>query len=318
LRISPRSAANVKGILDDRFVVMDKIEKGGFSKVKLCIDTETKQKYALKIFNDDKPNNLELLSQEVDTQGKFEHENIVKLHSFNFSGKLRKLKKNVPEPLMVSPRSPKEIKYVIVELGEKGALFEMLQNKGHFPAKISRTFFKQIVDGLHSLHHNNVAHRDIKLENFVVDKNYKLKMIDFGFCSEIHNSVEHITYTKAIGTESYMAPEMLFERKYFADKADVFSIGILLFCMLIGHFPFARAVRYDSSYIHFAFKRENGIKKFWENVTKECDIPQDAIDLLNKLFTANPSERITLENVMKSEFFNGETESLEGLNKFFS
>jgi len=234
------------------------------------------------------------------------------LHSFNFSGKLRKVNQ-------LAPTSPKGIKYAIVELGEKGALFEMLQNKKHFPVKVARTFFKQIVNGLHSLHNNNVAHRDLKLENFVIDNNFNLKMIDFGFCCEINNSnKEHINYTKILGTESYMAPEMFHERKYCADKSDVFSLGVLLFCMLAGQFPFIKAARYDSSYLHFAFKREAGIKKFWESITKHLDIPLEAIELLNKMFTANPTERISLENIIKSDFLNGELENSEGMNKFFS
>jgi len=175
-----------------------------------------------------------------------------------------------------------------------------------------------MVNGLLSLQKNNIAHRDLKLENFVIDKDFNLKLIDFGFCCEIKNAKnEHVVHTKILGTESYMAPEMLYERKYFADKYDVFSLGVVLFGMLVGHLPFMRAARYDSTYASFAFKRESGIKKFWENTSKSCEIPLDAIDLLNKMFTANPSDRITLENIVKSDFFNGEVENVEDLNKFF-
>jgi len=305
---------NIRGYLDERFLVLDKIQKGGFSKVRLCVDTETNQRYALKIFNEDfskTASNMDLLSHEINTQVQFNNENIAKLYSHSFSGKLRKTP-------ACSPRSIKSIKYVILELGERGALFELLQTKHKFPINIARTFFKQIVNGLNSLHINNVAHRDLKLENFIVDKDFNLKLIDFGFCCDINNEKkEHIIHTKVLGTESYMSPEMIFERKYFADKSDIFSLGVVLFSMLFGQFPFIRAARYDSSYASFAFKREAGIKKFWEAVTKNCDIPQEAIDLMNKMFAANANERITLDNIMKSDFFKGETVSAEELNRFF-
>jgi len=313
-RFSPRSRKNIRGVLDERYVVLNQIEKGGFSKVKLCIDTETNKKYAVKIFDEEltkTQSNMDSLSQEINTQIKFDHDNIAKLHSFNFSGRMREVN-------TVDPTSPKGIKYAIVELGEKGALFEMLQSKKHFPVKVARTFFKQIVNGLHSLHNNNIAHRDIKLENFVIDNDFNLKMIDFGFSCDINDTKkEHISHTKIIGTESYMAPEMLFERKYFADKSDIYSLGVLLFCMLAGQFPFLKAARYDATYLPFAYKREAGIKKFWESITKHLDIPHEAIELLNKMFAANPAERITLDNIMKSDFFNGEVENPEEIKKFF-
>jgi len=300
--------------LDEKFLVLDKIQKGGFSKVRLCVDTETNKRYAIKIFNEDfskTTSNMDLLSHEINTQTQFDNENIAKLYSHSFSGKLRKTP-------ACSPNSVKSIKYVILELGERGALFEVLQNKHKFPINIARTFFKQMVNGLNSLHMSNVAHRDLKLENFIVDKDFNLKLIDFGFCCDIKNEKnEHITHTKFLGTESYMAPEMLFERKYFADKSDIFSLGVVLFCMIVGQFPFMKAARYDSTFASFAYKREAGIKKFWENITKNCEIPLEAIDLMNKMFAANANERITLDNVMKSDFFNGETVRAEELNSFF-
>jgi len=309
--IEVKEMCNIRGKLDERYLILNKLEKGSFSKVRVCIDTQTNQRYAIKIFNEEfakNPKNMDMIAQEINTHVKFDNENIAKLVNYNFSGKLRK-----------TDNRTKVIKYLILELGDRGALFELLSSKKRFPVKIARHFFKQMMNGLVTLHKNNIGHRDIKLENFIVDKNFNVKLIDFGFCCEVKNAKnEHITHSKILGTESYMAPEMLYERKYFADKFDVFSIGVVLFGMIVGHLPFMKAARYDSSYCSFAFKREAGIKKFWENINKTCEIPTDAIDLLNKIFTANPNERITIDNIVKSEFYNGETESLEELNRFFN
>jgi len=306
-----KDSSNIHGKLDDRYLILNKIEKGTFSKVRVCVDIETNQRYAIKIFDEEFSKNLknmDILSQEINAHVKFDNENIAKLFTYSFSGKLKK-----------SDNKIKNIKYLILELGERGALMELLKSKKRFPVKICRYFFRQIVNGLIFLHKNNVAHRDLKLENFIINKDYNLKLIDFGFSCEINNvKNEHIAHTKILGSESYMAPEMLFERKYFADKSDIYSLGVVLFSMLAGHLPFMRAARYDSAYASFAFKREIGIKKFWENVAKSCEIPIDAIDLMNKMFCANPNERISLENIVKSDFYNGEVETVEDLYLFFN
>jgi len=250
---------------------------------------------------------MDLLSQEINTHLKFDNENIAKLVTYGFSGKLKKSNKS------------KTIKYLILELGERGAMMELLQTQKRLPVKMARFFFRQIVNGLAVLHQNNIAHRDIKLENFILTKEYNLKLIDFGFSCEINNSnKEPILYTKILGSESYMSPEMLFERKYFADKSDIYSLGVVLFCMLVGQLPFMRAARYDSIYASFAFKREVGIKKFWENVNKMVELPNDAIDLMNKMFCANPNDRVSLDNIIKSEFYNGDTDKAEDLYLFFN
>jgi len=302
---------NIRGKLDDKFLILNKIENGTFSKVRVCIDTETNTRHAIKIFNEEfsmNPKNMDLISQEIKTHFKFDNEHIAKLFSYSFSGKFK----------MTGNRT-KIIKYLILELGEKGDLFKLLLSKKRFPIKIARFFFKQIVTGLLILHKNNIAHRDLKLENFIIDKNYNLKLIDFGFCCEIKNPKnENIVHTKILGTESYMAPEMHYERKYFADKYDIFSIGVVLFGMLVGHLPFLRATRFDSNYSSFSFKRDLGIKKFWENISNICELPTDAQDLMNNIFISNPNERITLENITNSDFYNGETESLDDLYKFFN
>jgi len=252
---------------------------------------------------------MDLISQEINTHIKLvDSENIAKLVTYGFSGKLKKGENKV-----------KTIKYLIMELGERGALMELLQSRKRFPVKIARFFFKQIISGLAYIHKNNVAHRDLKLENFIIDKDYNLKFIDFGFSCEINNTKdEHVSHTKILGTESYMAPEMLYERKYFADKSDIYSLGVILFSMLVGNLPFMKAARYDSTYASFAFKREAGIKKFWENVNKTIELPFDAIDLMNKMFCANSNERVSLDGIIKSEFFNGETDNVEEVYKFFN
>jgi serine/threonine protein kinase len=320
------------GKLDDKYTLLNKLEKGQFSKVRVCVDSSTQARYAVKLFNEmylRAPKSNETISSEINALSKISHENIVKMIAYNLNGNVIKQCQNLNNnnqivkthgnTLLQNPINNKSVKYIIMELGERGALLELLLNKKAFPVKIARFFFKQMVNGLIYLHSNNIAHRDIKLENFIVDRNFNIKFIDFGFCCEIKDTKgDLVTHTKVIGTEGYMAPEFFSERKYNANRIDIFALGVCLFCMIVGVPPFAKATKYDTNYFQFFYKNQAGIKKFWMNlVEKKSGLSNDAIELLNLMLCVDSKERIDLEAIKKTEFFNGEIESTEEMYRFF-
>ena len=104
------------------------------------------------------------------------------------------------------------------------------------PENDVRFIFRQIVDGVNYLHNNNFVHRDIKLENILIDKNSKkIKIIDFGFSVYSTNDKKLCMFC---GTPSYMAPEIVSKQDYNGRCVDTWALGILLFAMLCGKFPF--------------------------------------------------------------------------------
>ena len=98
----------------------------------------------------------------------------------------------------------------------------------------AKIIFKQVVDAVKYCHHKNVVHRDIKLENLLVNENRVVKLIDFGFSIAIDPATKLNIFC---GTPSYMAPEIVNKMQY-SFPADIWALGILLFKIITSAFPF--------------------------------------------------------------------------------
>ena len=134
-------------------------------------------------------------------------------------------------------------------------------------------------------HSKNIVHRDLKLENILIDESRNIKLIDFGFSI--------ITpYDKKLsifcGTPSYMAPELVEKKEYFGPPVDVWALGIILYVMVCGIFPF----------------KGNDDKELYKNIT-DCDyqLPNGMNSalkrLLQKILKYDSLQRLTSEEVRK-------------------
>lgn len=122
-----------------------------------------------------------------------------------------------------------------MEYASKGDLYEVLSNAGRFTDNEARHYFRQLIVGLEYLHNNQIAHRDLKLENLLVFEKNKIKIGDFGLSS--HMKVGKFMETFR-GTARYADPEILKKKQYSAMVADIWSCGIILYGMLTGGLPF--------------------------------------------------------------------------------
>jgi serine/threonine protein kinase len=95
-----------------------------------------------------------------------------------------------------------------------------------------------VVEGIRYCHNRSITHRDIKLENLLLDDDKNVKIIDFGFSTCIPNDKRVKIFC---GTPSYMAPEIVNKTEYCGPPADVWALGVLLFTMLCGCFPYRGA-----------------------------------------------------------------------------
>ena len=104
------------------------------------------------------------------------------------------------------------------------------------PEYQAKNLFKQIIIALSYCHKKSIAHRDIKLENILLDKSKKeIKLIDFGFSTCIPNDKKIKMFC---GTPSYMAPEIVMKSEYCGPPADMWASGVLLYALMNGQFPF--------------------------------------------------------------------------------
>ena len=125
-----------------------------------------------------------------------------------------------------------------------GLLFDVVQTMGGMGEDYGRFFMAQMLDVLEFMQAKGVSHRDLKLENILVDEDMNLKVADFGF-----STFTDVTNLKSYrGTKTYMAPEIKVGKKYDGFEIDMFSTGVILFIIVQGTFPFQEAKKDEYYY----------------------------------------------------------------------
>lgn len=115
-------------------------------------------------------------------------------------------------------------------------LYNYLLKHGPLPVEKVQKIFTQLVGAVTYVHNSSCVHRDLKLENILLDKNENVKLCDFGFTREYEGKASYLQ--TFCGTVCYSAPEMLKGEKYAGEKVDVWSLGVILYALLCGELPF--------------------------------------------------------------------------------
>ena len=200
-------------------VIGKQIGQGAYALVRLGYHKRLDRKVALKIYEKEKLAGLKhkrSLQREIKIMEKLNNPYIVKLYEVL----------ETPTQIMI-----------VMEYVRGISLHGYLKAKSgkRLPEQEAKRLFKEIVSGISYCHSLSISHRDIKLENILLDESNTIKIIDFGFSTYIPNDKKTKVFC---GTPSYMAPEIIARKEHTGPPADVWALGILLYAILCGTFPF--------------------------------------------------------------------------------
>lgn len=210
---------NIVGrLLNDRYDVLNKIGSGGMATVYKAHDNVLDRNVAVKVLRDNLEDQKEIVSnfiKEARSSASLVHPNIVSVYDVcEFEG----------------------INYMVMELVDGMTLKTYIKNKQRLPWQEACDYAIQIGQGIQAAHEKNIIHRDIKPQNIIMAPGGVLKVTDFGIAKAMESD-KTIAGGTALGSVHYISPEQA--RGGFTDcRADIYSLGIVLYEMLAGRVPF--------------------------------------------------------------------------------
>jgi serine/threonine protein kinase len=291
-------------ILDEKYILFyPKLGSGASAEVFLGEDINTKQKVAIKIMKLDP----KIFEKEIKILNLIHHNNIVNIIS---SGE---------GPIIKEGIKSENYKYIVLEYAEKGDLFDyVFFPQSGFGEKIGKAIFKEILIGINSVHENNVAHRDLKMENIMLDKDFNIKIADFGFATLLSGNNGDGILTTPLGTRAYASPEILSKKPYNGIYSDIFSLGVVLFTLVTCKMPFGQATRGDKYYRLILL---NQIDRYWEKLNSTGSAIQNLSEDFRNLFISmikfKPEERPSIKQILESNFMKNDcANTIDVLSEF--
>ena len=275
---------NVSGVIDngllDNFTIGKQVGQGAYAAVKVAIHKKLNKKVALKIYDKMKlvePQRQKSVQREIKIMQRLSHENIVKFY----------------EAVDTAKQVIVAMEY-IRGISLNGYL--KLKPGRRLPEQEAKKLFKQVVAGVGYCHGKSITHRDIKLENILLDEANNIKIIDFGFSTCIPNTRKIKIFC---GTPSYMAPEIVSRKEYAGPPADIWALGVLLYAMLCGTFPF----KGDSD------------KELYRKINRGYfDVPEHLSTmskaLLLRILQVDPDKRPTAEQISLDLWLNSTSDTI--------
>lgn len=171
---------------------------------------------------------------------------------------------------------------IVMEYASQGDLYDYICDKRNISEREARHFFRQIVSAVHYCHQNGIVHRDLKLENILLDGNGNVKIADFGLSNLYHGDEYLQTFC---GSPLYASPEIVNGRPYRGPEVDTWSLGVLLYTMVHGTMPF-------DGQNHKALVQQISTGNY-----RKPNNPSDACGLIRWMLMVNPECRATIEDI---------------------
>lgn len=251
------------------YKIIKTLGKGNFATVKLARHTVAEKEVALKIIDKKrlKKDCLKKIHREVKIMKSLAHPSITKLYQVMETDKLLLL---------------------VTEYAAGGEIFDHLVAHGRLPEHQARAKFHQVVDAIRYCHDNHIVHRDLKAENILLDKDFNVKLADFGFSNYYFKGQTLKTWC---GSPPYAAPELFEGKEYIGPAVDMWSLGVLLYVLVCGAMPF------DGSSITRLRQKiliaEFNVPSF---VSSDCE------KLIRNLLVRVPEDRLTVRQVQADKW----------------
>ncbi|KAG0002352.1 hypothetical protein BGZ65_002710, partial [Modicella reniformis] len=247
------------------------IGQGTYGKVKLATHALTGQQVAVKIIA---KSHAAIITREIYHWRCLLHPNIAHLH----------------EVLTTESKI-----YLVTEYCPNGELLEALIRDGRCRPSVAKRWFRQICLAIQYCHGHKIVHRDLKLENILLDSQNNIKLIDFGFTRECESKKLLESYC---GSAAYTAPEIIVGKKYSGPEADIWSLGVILYTLLAGYLPF------DDD--NEAVVQDKIVELDYEMPSELfC---QDAQDLIKGILKEDPKERFSIEQILNHYWWSPQTD----------
>jgi len=280
MQLAREHARQGKMVSDEKriahYIIKDTtLAEGTTGTVKLAFNTYTENYTAVKIVNKSIARKRKEAKKEVKFLSKIFHENVVRLEHVEEDSS------NI---------------YIFTEYCELGDVYSYMQKNGIFDEETGKKLFIQMVDAVEFCHRKlRICHHDIKLENCVLDTDFTLKLIDFGFAIEMEDSSAGKKLIKIYdGSPAYSPLEILMRRPH-DETVDIFSLGTALYYMLCGFFPFC-----DPSKTTF--------DELCKNVqANNIEYPKGLSPLVQNLISkmlAPKNDRLSIEEIRSHEWLN--------------
>ncbi|KFD52388.1 hypothetical protein M513_06769, partial [Trichuris suis] len=258
-----------------RFEIVRKLGSGTYGKVSLAIDHRTGEQVAIKIikkFAIENAQDLLRIKREIRIMSALRHPNIIEIKE-------------------VFENDEKIV--IVMEYASGGELYDYVNNFGPLSEAEVRRTFRQIVSAVYFCHKNHVTHRDLKLENILLDKKMNAKIADFGLSNYFSDTDMLRTFC---GSPLYASPEIINGIPYRGPEVDCWSLGVLLYSLAYSSMPF------DGR----DFNRM--IRQIKRGIYYEPDNPSSASTLIRIMLRVSTDRRATIDDIANHWWLNFDVE----------
>ncbi|XP_066210219.1 testis-specific serine/threonine-protein kinase 1-like [Saccopteryx leptura] len=256
------------------YIIGINLGEGSYAKVKSAYSERLKFNVAVKIIDRKKaPKDFleKFLPREIEILIMLNHRSIIKTYEIfeTSEGKV----------------------YIVMELGVQGDLLEFIKTRGALHEEDARKKFHQLSSAIKYCHDLDIVHRDLKCENLLLDKDFNIKLSDFGFSKHcLRDDGGRLILSKTFcGSAAYAAPEVLQGIPYQPKVYDIWSLGVILYIMVCGSMP------YDDSNIKKMLRTQ---KEHRISFPRSRHLTDECKDLICRMLQPDINRRLRIDEIL--------------------